>query len=1343
MRVPTFLVAVLLASAPPAAAQHPGEAGRFAVHAFAPEEYGTAPQHWALAEDARGVIYTATDGFVLAYDGARWQRIAIPNGSTARALAADARDRIFVGAQDEFGVIEADARGRPRYRSFVPLLPDSLRAFGDVRSVITTPEGAYFSTARGLFRWADAGGLRVWPLRGTSRRLGWVGGQVLVQEVERGLVRLAGDRLAAVPGGHLTAGATGARILSTGPAEALVLTRAGGLFRYAGGRLVPFATPLDARLRRAQVFEGVLLPGPLLALATLREGVFLIGLDGRLVRRLDRAAGLPDDDAKTLLYTRQGHLWIGFNNGLAAVALPGALTFFDRLTGLDGFVTGIARHEGRLFAATSTGVSVLDAGAGEGSAPHFRAVPGVPEFCHDLLAQGAELLAACDGGVWSLSPGGGRRVFAAESVLSLAASARHPGQVYAGTYHGVQVLWQDAGAWQSAPALAGLDTKVGHLAEAPDGTLWIGTLSQGLYHARLSADGRAGAARRYAPWQAPQARVFGDGSRVLVGGPEGLWQAEGDRLVRERLFQPALPAGPRDVALFAALPGGARWMQVDGRPGRLDRRGARWTWTPLPGLPLPPSATYKLYIEPDGVLWAGTAHGLMRYDRAAARPTPPPQAQIRGLLVAPGDSVRWGGMGALPATVALSAGQTALRIQYSAPGAEKALFQTFLAGIDAGWTDFSAEAQRDFTALPPGAHTFRVRAQGAGGEIGPQAVLHFTIAPPWFRTGWARSLMALLAAGGLWGVLRLNGRRLRRRTETLERLVGERTARIEGQKAMLEAQNAQIEMQAARLRVLDEAKSRFFANVSHEFRTPLTLTLGPIEDLLGGYHGPLPPAARPPLDGARRNAYKLLRLVGRLLDLAKLESGHMTLACQRADVGAFVQHLVAGFAPLATRRGIHLGCNTPGAPLLAPFDAEKLEEIVVNLVSNAIKATPAGGRIDVTVEGEEAWAEVRVADTGTGIEPDSLSVIFDRFRQGRRALPGTTGTGIGLNLVQELVHLHGGTVAVESRVGAGSVFTVRLPLSAPETGGAMPGVAGLAARAADGDGLPTPAPLDLPPPPPPPPPDGAALPDRTTILVVDDSPDVRAYVRQHLESAYRVEEAADGESGLEWARALLPDLIISDVMMPRRDGFSLCRALKADPALDHVPVILLTARASGESRLEGLGAEADDYLTKPFDARELLARVRNLIAGRQRLKRRYGQEITIQPSGVTATSADAVFLESVRAAIEARLSDADFSVEALAEAVALSPSQLGRRLKTLMGLTPVQLVLRMRLERAASLLAQGAGSVSEIAYGVGFNAHAYFAQRFREHYGVTPSAWAAGRRRAPTDAVGSDPKGRG
>jgi|GEM_PF-802412 len=534
-----------------------------------------------------------------------------------------------------------------------------------------------------------------------------------------------------------------------------------------------------------------------------------------------------------------------------------------------------------------------------------------------------------------------------------------------------------------------------------------------------------------------------------------------------------------------------------------------------------------------------------------------------------------------------------------------------------------------------------------------------------------------------------------------------------------ELQQAYAELQASllatgRLQEIDQLKTRFFTNISHELRTPLTLILGPLEQLLHK------PEAAPLIEEHQlmyRHGQRLLGLLNQLLDIARLEAGQLRLQACPTDLADFVRVRVAAFDSLASSRGIGLAVRAP-SQLTAYIDRDQLEKVLTNLLGNALKFTPSGGQVAVELAESEGQARLTVVDTGCGIPAAHLPLIFDRFHQVDDSMSRRhEGSGIGLALVKELVELHQGTVGVASVVGRGTTFTVLLPLGSahlrPEEVVPAPADVALNEELERDNEESSPANSSLA--------EGEAPDGRPLVLVVDDQADMRAYVASCLGGDYRLATATEGNEGMALALDLGPDLVLSDVMMPGLDGLELCRRLKSDERTSHIPVVLLTARASDQGKLEGLELGADDYLTKPFRPRELQARVRNLIQQRQQLRQRFGREVTLQPRDISITSADEAFLTKALAVAEQHLAEPEFDVEAFAAALAMSRIQLYRKLKALTDQPPTEFVRTLRLRRAGQLLAAQAGNVADVAYMVGFNNLSYFSKCFREMYGHVPS----------------------
>ena len=528
--------------------------------------------------------------------------------------------------------------------------------------------------------------------------------------------------------------------------------------------------------------------------------------------------------------------------------------------------------------------------------------------------------------------------------------------------------------------------------------------------------------------------------------------------------------------------------------------------------------------------------------------------------------------------------------------------------------------------------------------------------------------------------------------------------------------------EANKLREMDTMKSIFFTNISHEFRTPLTLIVSPLRQLLDN------PSERPKLSLFRTmllSGERLLELVNQLLDLAKAEAGQLELHPVETDVLPVLRGIAGSFTSLADVRMVRFETAMPEGEILARFDKDKLTKIVANLLSNAFKFTPEEGQVNLEIKtiqtgggnGQTANSLLlTVRDNGIGISKEDLSHLFERFYRAKDvAKSGMTGSGIGLALTKELIELHGGTIKVESpdsmQGSNGTAFKVWLPILV-----GMPNIVSEALKievlSGNRELVEQTAVKEQ-----------AVFPNpgQAQVLVVEDNPDVRLFIKSCLEKHHNIILAHDGKHGLETAREHIPDLIISDVMMPNMDGYELCHALKTDARTSHIPVVLLTARAEHSDKLAGLETGADDYLVKPFDSRELQIRVANLIEQRKKLQDHFRKTLnTFAPADIVANSMDAVFLQNVRDSIEANLDNENFSVVELGNRIGMSRSQLHRKLSALTGHSPNEVIRNMRLERAKQLLDKNVGTVSEVAYLCGFNSPAYFNKCFKDYFGVTP-----------------------
>jgi signal transduction histidine kinase/ligand-binding sensor domain-containing protein/DNA-binding response OmpR family regulator len=624
-------------------------------------------------------------------------------------------------------------------------------------------------------------------------------------------------------------------------------------------------------------------------------------------------------------------------------------------------------------------------------------------------------------------------------------------------------------------------------------------------------------------------------------------------------------------------------------------------------------------------------------------------------------------------------------LNYSNP--EKNQYAYKLEGFNNDWlTTDGSHRTVTYTNLDPGKYTFRVKASNGDGVWNEQGTaLMVTILPPFWRTIPAFIIYALLAGAILFAARRL----------TIQR-------------AHMRFQLAQQKKEAERIHELDLLKLKFFTNVSHEFRTPLSLIMAPVEKMLKQTHEP---EQKKQYQLIYRNARRLLALVNQLLDFRKLEMRELRLYPSLGDIVSFVKEVSHSFTDMAGAKHINFNFTTDIQSLQISFDPDKLERILFNLLSNAFKFTPEHGNIQVIVSMQSQYVSIQVKDSGIGIPAEDQEKIFERFFQ--HDVPGSIlnqGSGIGLAISKEFARLHQGTISVTSEPGQGTCFTVLLPVTGPAAETTTPvSEELLLAEALE-------AQTEQP---------EKAGRKRPVILIVDDNEDIRFYLKDNLRRNYTVYEALNGAEGWERTKQLQPDLVVSDVMMPVMDGMELCRHIKNDKHTSHIPVILLTARSAAEPKMEAFQVGANDYVTKPFSYEMLESRIRNLLAQQEAMRKLFQKQLAVNPSEISITSVDEQFIRQSIETVEQNISNPDFSVEDLSRALHMSRVALYKKLLALTGKSPLDFIKTIRLKRAAQLLEKSQFTISEIAYEVGFNNPKYFARTFKKEFGLLPSEYAA------------------
>jgi signal transduction histidine kinase/DNA-binding NarL/FixJ family response regulator len=1325
---------------------------------YHPNDYSAQPQNWAILQDRRGVIYVGNHGAVLEFDGVSWKRILIPNLSV-RSVAMDDTGTIYIGGEDEIGFLAPDSKKGLRYVSLVNHLENNKRDFYTVWRTHATKEGIYFRPSKFLFRW-DYREMKVWEAEHYFNASLSCKGKFFIQQKKVGLMHIKNNSLKLIPGGETFAEMKISMMVPYDSEKVLIGTRAEGLYIYDGIEAVPFPTDVDDYLREKQLYHGIRLSSSFtssvdFALGTLQGGLVIIDSHGHLKQIFDKASGLQDDNIKYVYEDSQGNLWLGLNNGISKIEYTSPISLYDNRLNLPGLVLSVIRHGpyNDLYVGTTSGLySFASSSSGK-----FTPVPGMSGNCFSIISIDNSLFSATDYGVFTIENNIKRKLIENYSYVLLQ-SKKEPNRVWVGTRQGLVSLYREnqKGQWTEERKFENITQEIRTIVEDKKGNLWLGTITKGVImvdftddetmthpvvtHYSYDTDTSHGLPPE-------EVHVFMAAGHVMFATKKGIFRFD----EKNRLFipDPTLGAefadGSKGVFCIIEDKNKNIWLHSRVRNIRaIPQTNGSYVLSKKPFLRIPPAQVNAIYPDGDSI-WFGGVNGLIRYEPSVKKDydyefsTFIRKVVINGKLVFDGYKIDNDSKRLFPI---IDYKDRNLRFEFAAPFFEdesSTEYQCLLKGYDKDWSFWTKENRKDYTNLDSGLYTFRVRARNVYENLSREDVFQFKVLPPWYKTWWAFSIYALTFFLILFLIVKWRSWKLEEEKQRLEQIIKERTKEIK-------EKNLQLEEQSEKLKEMDQVKSRFFANISHEFRTPLTLIMGPLEQMLS-QPGSGDREQRKKLKLMLRNSQRLLNLINQLLDLSKFESGKMKLLCSRQNIVPFLKGILASFEILAEQNEQDLQFHAQEENITLYFDPEKLEKVLYNLLSNAFKFTPPGGRITVIVTKNLAKedrflsgsVDISVFDTGIGIPEAQLPHIFDHFYQvdvSHSHEHKYKGSGIGLALTKELVTLHHGDIDVRSREGqeSGTEFILRLPMgkehlkpdqiiddSRPEStfepvsSGEIPALYMAVVEEKEKEESDEDKDIDL------------EAHEKNIILVVEDSADVRNYIRGSLEPLYTVVEAVDGREGIKKAEEIIPDLIISDILMPEVDGYELCRVLKKDVKTSHIPIILLTAKASEESIVEGLETGADDYITKPFNTRILYARIKNLIDIRRQLQLRFDREITLHPPKLSVSNVDKDFIKDLQGVIEANLSEPDFNVEELVKKLYIGRTTLYRKIQALFGASPTDFIKSYRLQRAAELLKSDFGSVTEVAFEVGFSSRTYFTKCFKEKFRQLPSEFQASK----------------
>jgi two-component system, sensor histidine kinase ChiS len=1034
--------------------------------------------------------------------------------------------------------------------------------------------------------------------------------------------------------------------------------------------------------------------------------------------------GLGSTNVLSMFEDKNGNLWFGTLDGGVSKYDGESFTHFTEKEGLsDNSVRSILEDKsGNLWFGTfGGGVSKYEpaeSGTSSGSFTHFTEKEGLSN--NTVLS----IIEDKSGNLWFGTNGGGVSKYDGKSFSHFTANEGlsnntvwsiledKSGNLWFGTWGGGVSKYEPAESGTSSGSLTHFTEKEGlsnnhvrSILEDENGNLWFGTLGGGVSKYEPAESGTSSGS--FIHFTEKEGLSNNRVLSILESKSNNIWLGTERGLIHIKAL-PEPVKGSKDGISVSPVQKATPTVQVfgkqDGLKGLhffansvfLDSKNRAW-WGNVNGLSILDLNTFQLSQDPPVIY-------LKQLDVNEEF------IDYRNISESLGKNIQFSGVEPFtnyPLNLELPYHKNHLTfyfaaIDWSAP--HKIHYSYRMLGLNNNWSTPSQEAKADYRNLSYGHYTFQIRAIGESGEWSEPLEYTFTIRPPLWYSWWAIFFYVSLFILGLYGLRRYDMNRIQFRNQLkLEKLTTDS------------------------LRNLDHLKTQFFTNISHEFRTPLTLILGPIEKMREEARDS---KTQKTLSMVYHNAEKLLALINQLLELSKLESGNYQLKAAKGDFIPLMESLVMSFASRAEQKNIKLEFNFD-PQLSRPeftdhfyFDHDIIEKIVNNLLSNAFKFTPENGHVKVEaclnrLKDKGQVVEVIFRDSGIGIPAEKLPFIFDRFYQVDASTKRDyDGSGIGLALVKDLVDQHKGSIIVKSRTGKGTTFSLRLPFgkehySSDQIASKPP----VEVKKENGNGI------------------AKALQDKELdwqlspanetngplVLVVEDHAEVRRFIAENLEEHFRVQEAENALEGQRLAIDMIPDLIISDVMMPGMDGFEFCEKLKTDERTSHIPVILLTARAEDPDRMRGLETGADDYLTKPFNPRELLIRATNLMENRRLMREKFSTNTIIKPGEISVTSRDRAFMEKLMGIMEKNMDNEKFSVEDLASEAGMSQSQLHRKLKALINQTANHFIRSVRMHRAMELLEKDAGNIAEIAYMVGYDDPGYFTKSFKAFFGILPS----------------------
>lgn len=1318
---------------------------------------GSNPQNFNIKQDHKGFIYIGNGAGILIYDGVEWQNVSYGDQQAFRDFEFSADGKIYTGTSGDLGYFSADSFGSWKFTSLLAgsnNIPD----IAGVYRVLKMGPYVFYTTQSHLFYYHPEHGMRwvsqaIYPIDLIVDK-----SKVLISTQDKKLFHFDPSIQTLEPLKNnietehpLIKGFTSIdsdKILAYSKQKLFIKDNQTGL------RI--FETEIDGWLAKNVINYITQLPDKSFAIATLRGGLAIISRQGKINRYYNTNHGLKTNDINNVFIDRENNYWLSSSSdGVSRVELNLATSYF---TSSDQHLLSAATVEfdDKILMGALDGLFELKASESALEQAKFKKLDYELELVMSFLSDQTQLLVGHSMGISSLTIDHNReyhysilhdgRSQQGGHIRQLIRSKLNPDFAYGASNNGIIQLQKKQGKWQSNGLLDHFNDRIYMINEDSTGTLWLGANNGQIYYLENPIDWQKTQIHQLDyPRASPptMASTFGLGKYSLfnngVGDKIKMLASDGKQLVDADMAD-WQKQGVSSIMLLHQRHSERAWFStwVDSlgidRVGMLSNIGNKQYQIDFSALDhLQLQFTLGIYESQEGVLWINSKGKVIRYNtkiKSQALPLQPPV--LSRLMEIGNDKLLFvnNRLDRQQTTIELQPEQNTLRFHYTSAEyqhGQTSEFRYQLDGKQDVWSAWRSRNRLEITNLAAGRHQLNLQYRINPKAESPVLSVILQHLPFWYQSWWGIILILLLAFGLVIGlgilIARNKNKILSQKARELESQVFDRTQLIQQQYEKMQEQNEQLQQ-------MDEAKNRFFTNISHEFRTPLSLSIGPLKEVI----------ARGKIEHqqdinylklALKNNLHMMSLLGQVLDINKLEAKGMPIKIVEMNLAASLQYCIQRFQQQADKQKLEFKTIGFENKVNIIFDADHFEKIILNLISNAVKYSPRETYIEVGINTNAEQASVWIKDQGAGIGLEDQAHIFDRFYQGKKSSHTIQpGTGIGLALVKEILDLHKLNITVVSQRGEGACFTITLPINEQHysTKQLSENDVDSASRYHSPWFNSATAKRDLE--------DNSDFFEprhfssdnlerlSKTVLVIDDNEELRGFIRSILQLQYQILEADNGRIGLQVAMDEQPDVIVSDVMMPVMDGFELAQKLKSNQQTSHIPLILLTAKSGKRDIVEGLHQGADDYLGKPFDSAELCARIGSQITQKERIADQLIKQFKEQAEKENASNRvepEDKFSSQLNSLLQQKIDDETFDVEQMCRSMNTTRSTLFRNIKKRFNCTPKQLLKNRRLEFALQILKSHTGTVSEVAYAVGFQSLSSFSRAFNEYYRVPPT----------------------